>query len=64
MQRGSLFAAVLSLLGASIALTLAAVFRDVLSMYTAIGVILLVNAGVRFRIATSSTSDRARDDHR
>lgn len=61
MQRGSVIAGVLSLVGAFGALALAAVFRDVLSMYTAIGVILLLNAAVRFRIASS---ERRRDDHR
>lgn len=61
MHRGSVIAGVLSLLGAVGALVLAAVFRDILSMYTAIGVILLLNAAVRFKIAAS---ERPRDDHR
>ena len=61
MQRGSLVAGVLSLLGASTALAFAAAFRDVVSMYTAIGVVLLINAGVRFRLASSG---RTRDDRR
>jgi hypothetical protein len=61
MQRGSVIAGVLSLVGAFGALVLAAVFRDGLSMYTAIGVILLLNAAVRFKIASSG---RPRDDHR
>jgi hypothetical protein len=61
MHRGSMVAAVLSLVGASIALTVVAVSRDVVSMPTAIGVVLLLNAAVRFRIATS---DSIRDDHR
>ncbi len=61
MQRGSLIAGVLSLLGASVALALAAAVREVVSMYTVIGVVLLVNAGVRFKLASSG---RPRNDHR
>lgn len=61
MRRGSLVAAVMSLVGASIALTVVAVTRDVLSMYTAIGVVLLLNAAVRYRLATS---DPTHDDRR
>lgn len=61
MHRGSVIAGVLSLLGATGALVLAAVFRDVLSMYTAIGVILLLNAAIRFKIASS---ERRRNDRR
>lgn len=61
MRRGSLVAAVMSLFGASVALTLVAVTREVVSMYTAIGVVLLLNAAVRYRIATS---DSTHDDRR
>lgn len=60
MLRGSLVAAVMSLIGASIALTIVAVTRDVWSMYTAIGVVLLLNAVVRYRIATSASHDDRR----
>ncbi|MDA0301276.1 MAG: hypothetical protein DWG80_06860 [Chloroflexi bacterium] len=61
MHRGSLIAGVLSVLGAVGALVLAVAYGELVSMYTAIGVVLLLNAAVRFRIASS---DRPRDDHR
>ncbi|MGE3857324.1 MAG: hypothetical protein AB7G21_10265 [Dehalococcoidia bacterium] len=60
MHRGSMVAAALSLIGASVALTVTAVSRDVVSMPTAIGIVLLLNAFVRFRLATSDTSDHHR----
>lgn len=60
MHRGSMVAAALSLIGASIALTVTAVSRDVVSMPTAIGVVLLLNAFVRFRLATSDSNDHHR----
>ena len=53
MRRGSLVAGVLSLLGAATAFAIMAVLRNPVSLYTVIGIVLLVNAGVRFRLASS-----------
>ena len=60
MQRGSLVAGVLSLLGAAIAVALVAVTGDVVSMYTAIGAVLLLNAAIRFKLAASGRGRDAR----
>ncbi len=51
MHRGSLFVAALSLMGGVLALVIAAVLRDPVSLYTVLGVVLLVNAVVRYRLA-------------
>jgi hypothetical protein len=60
MQRGSLIAGVLSLLGAGCAIALAVVLRDFVSMYSAIFVVLLLNAAVRFKLASSEGARRPR----
>lgn len=57
MQRGSLAAGVLSLLGAAGAFAVVAVLREPVGMYTAIGIILCVNAAVRFRLASQDLDD-------
>lgn len=53
MQRGSLFDGVISLLGAVAAFGIVAVLREPISMYSALGCVLLLNAGVRFRMAAT-----------
>lgn len=52
-------AGVLSLVGATASLAVAITGRDVVSMYTAIGVVLVLNAIVRFRLA-GGQADRRR----
>lgn len=51
MQRGSLIAGVLSLIGAAVGFAAVAISRDIVSMPTAIGLVLLLNAAARFRMA-------------
>ena len=61
MQRGSLVAGVLSLLGSAAAFAVVIASRDIMNMYTPLGIVLLVNAGVRFRLAaTPDTGDPER----
>ena len=62
MQRGSLFAAILSFAGSILAFAVVAAQREVVSMFTAVGIVLLLNAAVRVRLA-SATPARD-DDHR
>lgn len=57
MQRGSLIAGVLSLLGSAGAFTIVAVLGEPVSMYTAVGIVLFLNAGVRFRLALTRDID-------
>ncbi len=57
MGRGSRVAGMLSLIGAVIAFALAVVFQNPVSMYTAIGVVLLLNAAVRFRMASDASTN-------
>ena len=57
MQRGSLFAGVISLLGACAAFGGVVVLREPISMYSALGCVLLLNAGVRFRMAATRDAD-------
>ncbi len=59
MHRASVVAGVLSLLGSIVAFALVVALHDPVSMYTAIGVVLLVNAGVRFRMAATLPPDGA-----
>ena len=51
MRRGSLVVAVLSAAGGVLAFVIAAVLRDLVSLYTVLGVLLLANAAVRFLLA-------------
>lgn len=53
MRRNSLVAGVLSLLGAATSLGIALALHNMVSMYTAIGVVLFLNAAVRFRLAST-----------
>lgn len=57
MRRASVVAGVLSLIGSAVALALVVALRDPVSMYSAIAVVLLANAGVRFRMAADTPSD-------
>ena len=57
MGRGSSVAGVISLIGAVIAFVLAITFENPVSMYTAIGVVLLLNAAVRFRMAADGRTN-------
>ncbi len=59
MHRGSLFAGVLSLAGSVLAFAVVAAQREVVSMFTAIGFVLLLNAFVRLKLAaaTPATED-------
>ena len=60
VQRGSIIAGVLSLLGALGAFAVVIVQRDVVSMFTAIGVLLTVNTVLRFRLAAGDETDEGR----
>jgi len=51
MRNGSLVAGILSLLGAAVAFAVAALSRDLIGMPSGIGVVLLLNAAARFRLA-------------
>ena len=51
MRRGSLFVAILSLLGGVLAFVIAGALHDPVSLYTLLGVVLLANAAVRYRLA-------------
>ncbi len=62
MRQGSMIAGVLSLLGSASGFAIAFGLHDFMSMYTAIGVVLLLNAVVRFRMASGSDLD-AHDAH-
>ncbi|MEI6135818.1 MAG: hypothetical protein WCQ48_00170 [Chloroflexota bacterium] len=50
-------AGVLSLIGAAVAFALVFAYRDPISMQTVIGVVLLLNAAVRFRLAGTLPND-------
>lgn len=56
MHRGNVVAAVLSLLGSAMAFAVVIAWREPASMYTALGVVLLANAGVRLRLAVTRDS--------
>ena len=56
MHRGSLFAGALSLLGSAGAFAVVILSREPRTMYTALAIVLLVNAGVRFRLAMTHDS--------
>lgn len=57
IRRGSMVAGVLSLIGAAVAFALVFAYRDPISMQTVIGVVLLLNAAVRFRLAGTLPND-------
>ena len=51
MRRGNLFVAVLSALGGVLAFAIAGALHAPVSLYTALGVVLLANAVVRYQLA-------------
>lgn len=61
MRRGSLIAGALSLAGSVLAFAVVAMQRDVVSMFTAIGFVLLANALVRLKLASAGAT-RGDDD--
>lgn len=61
MRRGSLIAGVLSLAGSILAFAVVTMQREVVSMFTAIGFVLLANAFIRLRLASAGAT-RQDDD--
>ncbi|MFA7249984.1 MAG: hypothetical protein WC273_10180 [Dehalococcoidia bacterium] len=57
MQRGSLAVGALSILGSAGAFAIAAAFGRPVSMYSAIGIVLALNAAVRLRLAASHDAE-------
>lgn len=56
MRRGSLIAGALSLAGSVLAFAVVAMQRDVVSMFTAIGFVLLANAFIRLKLASAGAT--------
>lgn len=50
MRRGSLIVALLSVIGGVLAFVIAAVLRNPVSLYVVLGLVLLANAAVHYRL--------------